>query len=264
MDIIAYNPPPRHEDEIALFIENLNEFLGKADVISLHTILTEDTKHMINKESISKMKDGVFIINTARGALIDEDALVDVNMKNARQTTMQWLGFMAGSSNNHAEMPKNTDMKAVWKRTGYCRCPNTFPNNPKFKRALHEELDDIFSILVRKPFTNVKEDIDTWINRNRDIYAQYVDKYFMWINKKVTYTGFSDDKVNINKIITMIMGEFPELNIHSVTQLVRGLLIKMGGVKKMIKGNEKYTHISMRKAIDDFLMEMNNDIEIIK
>lgn len=75
MDVIAYNPPPRHEDGIALFIEELDEFLGKADVISLHTVLTEETRHMINEKNIAKMKDGVFLINTARGALIDEDAL---------------------------------------------------------------------------------------------------------------------------------------------------------------------------------------------
>jgi D-3-phosphoglycerate dehydrogenase len=75
MDIIAYNPPPRHEDGIALFIEELDEFLEKADVISLHTILTDETRHMINEKTIEKMKDGVFIINTARGALIEEDAL---------------------------------------------------------------------------------------------------------------------------------------------------------------------------------------------
>jgi D-3-phosphoglycerate dehydrogenase len=77
MNIISYNPPPRHEDEIVLYIEDLDEFLGKSDVISLHTILTEDTRHMINAKTIANMKDGVFIINTARGALIDEDALYD-------------------------------------------------------------------------------------------------------------------------------------------------------------------------------------------
>jgi D-3-phosphoglycerate dehydrogenase len=77
MNIISYNPPPRHEDEIVMFIDELDEFLAKADVISLHTILTDETRHMVNAESISKMKDGVFLINTARGALIDEDALYE-------------------------------------------------------------------------------------------------------------------------------------------------------------------------------------------
>jgi len=77
MNIIAYNPPPRHEDEIVMYIDSFDEFLSKADVISLHTILTDETRHMINQDSISKMRDGVFIINTARGALIEEDALYE-------------------------------------------------------------------------------------------------------------------------------------------------------------------------------------------
>jgi len=77
MRIIAYSPPPRHEDGIVAYIDDLGEFLGKADVISLHTVLTPETKDMINKNTIAKMKDGVFIINAARGALIDEEALYD-------------------------------------------------------------------------------------------------------------------------------------------------------------------------------------------
>jgi len=55
----------------------MDEFLGKADVITIHCILTDETRNMINKEVISKMKDGAFIINLARGEIIDEDALYE-------------------------------------------------------------------------------------------------------------------------------------------------------------------------------------------
>lgn len=47
-----------------------------ADFVSLHTPANKDTVHFINKDTISKMKDGAFLINTARGALIDEPALI--------------------------------------------------------------------------------------------------------------------------------------------------------------------------------------------
>lgn len=50
----------------------MEELLKKSDVIALHCPLTEDTKEIINKDSISKMKDGVIILNTARGGLINE------------------------------------------------------------------------------------------------------------------------------------------------------------------------------------------------
>jgi D-3-phosphoglycerate dehydrogenase len=77
MKIIAYNPPPRHEDGIVQFVDNIDAFFGHADVISLHAALTESTKNIISRDNITKMKDGVFIINTARGEMIEEDALYD-------------------------------------------------------------------------------------------------------------------------------------------------------------------------------------------
>jgi len=77
MKIIAYNPPPRHEDGLAEFVDDFDEFLARSDVITLHVPLNESTRDAINGESISKMKDGVFIINTSRGEVIDEDALYE-------------------------------------------------------------------------------------------------------------------------------------------------------------------------------------------
>ncbi len=77
MTVIAYNPPPRHEDENAEFVDGLDAFLARADVISLHVPSTPQTVNMINRQSIAKMKDGVYIVNTARGDIVDEDALYE-------------------------------------------------------------------------------------------------------------------------------------------------------------------------------------------
>lgn len=54
----------------------LDEIWKQSDVITLHAPLTEDNHHMIDEEAVSKMKDGVVIINTARGGLIDSQALI--------------------------------------------------------------------------------------------------------------------------------------------------------------------------------------------
>ncbi|MCM1134143.1 MAG: D-isomer specific 2-hydroxyacid dehydrogenase family protein [Clostridium sp.] len=54
----------------------LEEMWSMADVITLHAPLTDDNYHMINAQAISQMKDGVMIINTARGGLIDSEALI--------------------------------------------------------------------------------------------------------------------------------------------------------------------------------------------
>jgi D-3-phosphoglycerate dehydrogenase len=77
MKVIAYSPPPRREDGIVTFEDDLGSFFSKADVISLHAALTEGTRNIINGENIAKMKGGAFIINTARGEMIDEDALYE-------------------------------------------------------------------------------------------------------------------------------------------------------------------------------------------
>lgn len=77
MRIIAFNPPPRHEDELIEFIDDFDDFLGQCDAITLHVPATEKTINMVNAETIKKMKNGVYIINTSRGEVIDEDALYD-------------------------------------------------------------------------------------------------------------------------------------------------------------------------------------------
>lgn len=56
---------------------SFDELLAQADVLSLNLSLNQSTRHIIGAPEFSKMKDGVVIVNTARGALIDEKALVE-------------------------------------------------------------------------------------------------------------------------------------------------------------------------------------------
>jgi D-3-phosphoglycerate dehydrogenase / 2-oxoglutarate reductase len=56
---------------------SFDEVITSSDFITIHTPLTDETRNLINKDVISKMKDGVFIINAARGGIIDEAALLD-------------------------------------------------------------------------------------------------------------------------------------------------------------------------------------------
>lgn len=55
----------------------LAELYAQSDIISLHCPLTPDTKHLVNHYSIGSMKDGVMLINTSRGALVDSKAIID-------------------------------------------------------------------------------------------------------------------------------------------------------------------------------------------
>ena len=64
-----------HLDSHIVRVNSRDEIYAKCDVISLHTPLLDDTRQMINAEAISKMKDGVIILNFARDLLVDDDAM---------------------------------------------------------------------------------------------------------------------------------------------------------------------------------------------
>ncbi|UFT98778.1 phosphoglycerate dehydrogenase [Radiobacillus kanasensis] len=77
MEILGYDiTEPSHEDaDIGIERVSLNDLLRKSDYISLHAPLNKFTYHMIGKEELELMKSTSFLINTARGGLIDEEAL---------------------------------------------------------------------------------------------------------------------------------------------------------------------------------------------
>ncbi len=74
MHILAYDKFPAKDSGLD-YVE-LEEIFERADVISLHCPLTEETKHLINRNSIEKMKKGVTIVNTSRGGLINTEDLI--------------------------------------------------------------------------------------------------------------------------------------------------------------------------------------------
>ena len=75
MQVLAYDPYPAKGLDCEYV--SVEELMKKSDVITLHCPLTPQTQHIINKETIDMMKEGVYLINTSRGGLIDTDALID-------------------------------------------------------------------------------------------------------------------------------------------------------------------------------------------
>ena len=73
MNIIAYDPYPVQGIK---YVE-LDELFVSSDIISLHCPMTPENRHLINKNTLSKMKDGVFIINTSRGGLVNTEDLLE-------------------------------------------------------------------------------------------------------------------------------------------------------------------------------------------
>ena len=77
MKVIAYDPflSPERAVEIGVEKVELDELLARAEVITLHTPLTDKTRNILSAENLAKTRKGVFIINCARGGLVDEAAL---------------------------------------------------------------------------------------------------------------------------------------------------------------------------------------------
>jgi glycerate dehydrogenase len=75
MHVLAYKPKPNNSGLVEFV--SLENLLEQSDVVSLHCPLTTETQQMINKTSIESMKSDAILINTARGGLIDEQALAN-------------------------------------------------------------------------------------------------------------------------------------------------------------------------------------------
>lgn len=78
MHLLAYDPYPSQAAlELGAEYVDLKTLYAKSDVISLHCPMTPENHHLLNKQSFEQMKDGVMIINTSRGGLIDSTAAID-------------------------------------------------------------------------------------------------------------------------------------------------------------------------------------------
>ena len=76
--VLAYDPAPGDELEgLGVSMLELDELLAQSDIISLHCPLTPETRHLIDGRAIAKMKRGVMLINTSRGAVVETKAVID-------------------------------------------------------------------------------------------------------------------------------------------------------------------------------------------
>jgi D-lactate dehydrogenase len=77
MEVLAYDVFPQHHfaEVLGFSYESLTELLSRSDIVTLHAPATPTTFHMLNRETLSQMRRGAFLINTARGSLVDAQAL---------------------------------------------------------------------------------------------------------------------------------------------------------------------------------------------
>ncbi|HIE23190.1 MAG TPA: D-glycerate dehydrogenase, partial [Candidatus Korarchaeota archaeon] len=77
--LIYYSPRRKYdlERELGIEFKPIHELLKESDIISIHATLTKETYHMLSYEEFELMKDGVYIVNTSRGAIMDEKAFLE-------------------------------------------------------------------------------------------------------------------------------------------------------------------------------------------
>ncbi|MBQ8653924.1 MAG: 2-hydroxyacid dehydrogenase [Clostridia bacterium] len=113
MRVLAYDPYPALDAGIEYV--SLEELLERSDVISLHCPLTEDSWHLLDADAFARMKKGVFIINTSRGALLDSTALLDaLNSGKVRGAGLDVYEEESGYFfKDHSEKPIRDDVLAL-------------------------------------------------------------------------------------------------------------------------------------------------------
>ena len=136
MRVIAYDPFLSDERAVEIGVEKveLDDLLSRADIITLHTPLTAQTKNILSAENIAKTKKGVRIINCARGGLVDEVALraaLEAAMSRARPSTSSSRSRRRRT--RCSAIPKSS-RRRTWapppakrRRTSPCRSPSRCP-----------------------------------------------------------------------------------------------------------------------------------------
>ena len=93
--IVAYDPYPNLELQNTITYLSLDDIYQQSDILTLHLPMSDAMYHVINDEAIAKMKPDIIIINTARGALIDAEALI----KGIESRKIGALGWMCLRTN---------------------------------------------------------------------------------------------------------------------------------------------------------------------
>lgn len=158
MNVIAYDPYPNEAlaKETGFEYKSFEELLGAADVISIHVPYLESTHHLINMETIKKVKRGAVLINTARGAIVETDALI-YGLKNgilygAGLDVLEEEGFMGDEKSfvMDAKLGEEHNLKTIVQNHTLIDLPNivitphnAFNTKEAITRILNTDLENV-------------------------------------------------------------------------------------------------------------------------
>ncbi len=162
MRVIGYDPNP--EEDPSITYVDFKELLEESDVISLHAPATEDTHHIINADTLSRMKKGVVILNTADGRLVDLQALIDALFSG--QVSAAGLDVLEGEQllrfeeevsllhpeTNTQDLLLTTEHNVLLRMPNVIITPHTgFNSHESLQRIRHATADNIKQYLMHRP-----------------------------------------------------------------------------------------------------------------
>lgn len=169
MRVIAYDKFPNKAlaKKLGFAYSTLASLLAKSDIVTLHTPLFKETYHLINKKNIKKMKKGALIINTARGALVDPEALLSAldtgQLAGAGLDVMEDENLIQDEEKIISGAATHREVKNSLLNNMLIEHPNTivtphnaFNSTEALERIVDTTVDNIKSFLKKKPQNVVK------------------------------------------------------------------------------------------------------------
>jgi len=171
MKVIAYDPFPdaAYAKEAGYIYVSLEELLGNSDAISIHVPYSPATHHLINKDNINLIKKGAYLINTARGGIVETDALVGalkagtlagagLDVLEEEGETKDEMFFMKEGSEREEKMKTVIENHILMQMPNVLITPhNAFNTNEALERILRTTLDTIKSFKEGKIINPVRD-----------------------------------------------------------------------------------------------------------
>ena len=147
--VLGFSPHTSKADLKAVGVEkreNLRDMLGESDFVSVHCVLNDETRHLIGRAELAAMKQSAFLINTSRGAIVDEEALVEALQ--SRRIAGAGLDVYASEPLTRSGHP----LSALYAMDNVILFPHlTFYTADAMQRLEQEVLERCFEILDGKP-----------------------------------------------------------------------------------------------------------------
>jgi D-3-phosphoglycerate dehydrogenase len=233
MRVLAYDPfiSPDSDLTSGLLMVELGRLLAESDFITVHSPLTDETRHLINTDAISQMKDGARLLNCARGGIISEPDLYDA-LKS---------GKIAGAAFDVFEKEPNTE-SPLFELDNFIATPHLGASTVEAQRKVSEDIcGQIVDFLLKSTIRGALNFPQLEAGQ-LDRYQHFVDL----VTRLATFVGQTSDG-RMQSIAIRYSGEVCDMNLDYLTSsIVRRLLapILQEGVNLI-----NATHVAQQRGI---------------